>query len=83
MDKLTWAEASTGYRPRCKTIPSTQLCDQAQQRLVALRRDDEDFLVEFHLTGTQRIWGIRRGSMCHVLWWDPDHSVCPSALRRT
>lgn len=83
MDKLTWPEASRGHRGRCKMIPTTEICEEAQRRLVAIGHDDEDSLAEFHLTGMERIWGIRRGSICHILWWDPDHSVCPSTLRRT
>jgi hypothetical protein len=27
----------------------------------------------------ERLWGFRRGSVFHVVWWDPDHKVCPTA----
>jgi hypothetical protein len=76
-DKLGWGES------RAKDIPTTQLCADAQRRLREIEKDDQDRLVEFRLSGIERIWGVRDGHICHVLWWDPDHQVCPSELRHT
>lgn len=76
-DKLTWAASGA------KAIPIPQICKAAQDRLVVIQRDDEDQLWEFRLGGTQRIWGVRHGHICHVLWWDPKHQVCPSGKRNT
>lgn len=59
------------------------LCPRAKRRLLDLGLDDEDALFRFRLTGTQRLWGVRRGAAFFILWWDPDHEVCPSVLKHT
>lgn len=78
MDKLTWAVCSQGWRPHRKRIDAADVCHEAQERLRAIRRDDVDHLEEFHMSGPERIWGIRAGHVFHVLWWDPGHTVYPS-----
>lgn len=78
MDKLTWAACSQGWRPHRKRIDTTGICDEAQERLRAIHKDDLDHLEEFHMSGPERIWGIRVGHVFHVLWWDARHTVYPS-----
>ncbi len=78
MDKLSWAAAQQGWRPRAKRVDTVGICAEAQDRLVQLAKDDLDHLEEWRMGGAQRIWGFRIGHICHVLWWDPDHSVWPS-----
>lgn len=64
-------------------IPVSNITRQAQKRLEELGRDDAETLVSFHITGRQRIWAIRSGAEAFLLWWDPNHEVCPSQLRHT
>lgn len=64
-------------------IPISKITRQAQKRLEELGHDDKETLVSFHITGRQRIWAIRSGEDAFLLWWDPNHEVCPSYLRRT
>lgn len=64
-------------------IPVSNIIRQAQKRLEELGHDDEDTLVSFHITGRQRIWAIRSGEDAFLLWWDPNHEICPSHLRHT
>jgi len=80
MDKLTWAEAQQGHRPRLKRVETAGICAEAQSRLRSLGRVDLEYLYEWHLSGPERIWGSRESGsdICHVLWWDSDHSVWPS-----
>jgi hypothetical protein len=66
-----------------KPIPATNICKEARDRLVEIQADDLDELWELRLTGKNRVWGTRSGHIYQVLWWDPDHTVCPSALRNT
>ncbi len=54
------------------------LCAKAQKRLLELRKDDCDELFSLRFTGCKRIWGIKDGNILWLLWWDPDHEVCPS-----
>jgi hypothetical protein len=81
IDKMTWADACQGYRPRLKSVDADGVCADARTRLVEIQKDDEDKLWELHLSGIERIWAIRRGSVCHLLWWDPNHTVWPSRRR--
>jgi hypothetical protein len=59
------------------------LCKEAIDRLRELRLDDIDQLLSLRLTGVQRIWGILEHNVVILLWWDPDHLVCPSLLKHT
>jgi hypothetical protein len=54
-----------------------------RHRLTALQLDDVEDLWEFHLGGETRVWGIRRGAVCYLLWWDPGHEVWPSTKKGT
>ncbi len=78
MDKLTWAAASVGHRARAKRIDVSGICADAQRRLLDISRDDVEWLWEWHITGPKRIWGWRTGHVCHILWWDPEHTVWPT-----
>lgn len=64
-----------------KLIPTHKLAVEAQKRLRALNLEDVDGLWELRLSGTTRVWGIRASNLFYLLWWDPEHTVCPSNLR--
>lgn len=67
-----------------KAISVANLPVKARTRLQELELDDSDgALWELHLTGEQRVWGIRRGDIMHLLWWDPDHKVYPTKKKHT
>jgi hypothetical protein len=52
-------------------------------RLEVLQRDASGGLYEFHIDGLRRFWGIRRGHVCYLIWWDPNHKIWPSTLQHT
>ena len=54
------------------------MCLEAQKRLTDLELDDHGALWEMRLAGEPRVWGLRNGHVFYPVWWDPDHSVCPS-----
>ena len=64
-------------------IPVSTLSREARKRLTELELDDLDHLFSLRLTGSERIWGIRVKNILKILWWDPDHAVCPVELRHT
>lgn len=66
-----------------KRIPAERLCQEAQDRLTALELDDHGALWELRLAGKPRVWGLRSGYVFYPVWWDPEHTVCPSKLRHT
>lgn len=82
-EKRTWAEAHRSGSAGVKAIPTGSICPDAQRRLEVLKLDDVDELVEFRLSARERAWGIRLGNVCYVLWWDPEHQVCPSTKHHT
>lgn len=81
-ESMTWGEL-TGGTSGNKPIPVDHLCAAAKKRLETKKLDDLDHLWELRLGGKLRIWGIRWRGCFHVLWWDPEHTVCPSHLRNT
>jgi hypothetical protein len=60
-----------------------ELCKTARDRLEDLRLEDIDELVSLRLGGAERVWGIRDGNVMLLLWWDPEHAVCPSLKKHT
>lgn len=74
-ERMNWEDIiRTGSHPI-----QVNKCDKAaQDRLVELKQDDLDELMSFRITGRRRVWCIRDNNIMRVLWWDPEHSVCPS-----
>lgn len=64
-------------------IKISDLCKSAQDRLAELRYRDIDELFSLHLTSKNRVWGILRQGVLSLLWWDPEHQICPSAKKHT
>jgi hypothetical protein len=64
-------------------IPLNRLSKTAQNRLATLTLDDVDEIYSFHFSGKQRIIGIRDLDVVRLLWWDPEHEVCPSKKKHT
>ncbi len=64
-------------------IERDSLGTEALRRLEALRLDDIDGLMSFRIGGRERVFCRRIGRAMHVLWWDPEHRVCPAPLRNT
>ena len=79
-ETMTWSEILGRNH---HTIPVSNIINPAQNRLQELMHDDVDELVSFHITGRQRLWAIRSGEESFLLWWDPNHEVCPSHQRHT
>lgn len=79
-ESMTWAEIQSRDHP----VPLGSLIAPARQRLVVLQLDDADgALWRFQLDGLKRLWGIRDRSKFYVLWWDPEHLICPSKKKHT
>ena len=68
---------------RHKPIPLESLCPGARARLEEINLDDLDVLWELGLGNKPRIWGHRDRHIFYPLWWDPEHTVCPSTKKHT
>jgi hypothetical protein len=64
-------------------IQTTKLDKVARERLTAIKQDDLDLVVSFRISGKCRLFCVAEGMVMFVLWWDPDHAVCPSVLKNT
>jgi hypothetical protein len=64
-------------------IETSEICKEARQRLLDIQQDDLDKLWSLHLTNTERVWGVIKGSVFSLLWWDPNHTVYPVEKKRT
>jgi hypothetical protein len=81
-ESMSWSEIERNRR-RDHWVALDQLSKRARDRLMEIRQDDIDALWRFRFSGEQRLWGIRVGNVFRILWWDPEHEVCPSHLRGT
>lgn len=79
-ETMTWGEI---LRRNHHAIAVNDIIKPAKNRLEQLGYDDQAELISFHITGRQRIWAIRSGEEAFLLWWDPNHEICPSHLRHT
>lgn len=64
-------------------INTSSIIKDAQKRLVELNLDDYENLISLRLRSRNRVWGIRHNNILRILWWDPDHEICPSILKHT
>ena len=76
---MTWADVKKRDHP----IERNKIITEAQQRLEELQRDDVDELWRLRFTGQQRLWGIRNQRVFRILWWDPEHKICPTTKKHT
>lgn len=79
-ETMTWAEIENRLS---HLIPRLELCHDAQERLRELKQDDIDHLLSLRLSGKERVFGILEGSVLRIIWWDPEHQVCPSEKKHT
>lgn len=77
-ESMTWNEILVAGRKRNHSVPVEKLCPTAQKRLRDLGQSDLDEVVSLRLSGPERVWGILREGALTILWWDPEHQVCPS-----
>jgi hypothetical protein len=62
----------------------SSLSREAKAQLKKIRKDDEvDNLFSFHLSGSERVIGVRYGDTVSLLWFDPNHKVAPAKLKHT
>lgn len=80
LETMTWQQLrNDGSHP----IAADQVCKEARERLDEIGKGDEESLYSIRVTGRCRVWGIRRGAILHLLWWDPEHSVYPVFKKNT
>jgi hypothetical protein len=80
LESMTWhAITDTGSH----FIAASSLGRRARERLMEIQQDDVDQVYSVRVTGRRRIIGIRDGGVLRILWWDPEHEVCPAPKKHT
>jgi hypothetical protein len=74
LESMKWKEL-IGYRNHF--IKVTELCKDAKDHLVAIQQDDIDSVMSIGITQKSRVVGIMEHNILKLLWWDPEHLVCP------
>jgi hypothetical protein len=64
-------------------IPKENLISDAQKRMVDIGLEEYDGLWHLRLQNKPRLWGLLDGHVFYVVWWDPEHEVCPSTKKHT
>jgi hypothetical protein len=82
-ETMTLSEAFFSGEEPGKRYPITSLSPGAQTRLQDISSDDLDEVARLRVGATQRLYGIRYENEFSILWWDPEHEICPSPLRHT
>ena len=59
-------------------LPSMRCHLKLESGLERLNYEDVDELWSFRCDGKKRLWCIKQMNICAILWWDPEHKVCPS-----
>ena len=79
-ETMTWISIKqNGSHP----VAINHLCKKARDRLQEIKLEDLDDLFSLRLEGELRIWGILEMNILKILWYDPEHLVCPSTLKHT
>lgn len=83
LETMTWQEIfdASGGRSHGNNNHEIPICDliaPARRRLKDLYLNDISHIFSLRLTGRQRIWGILEGHILKLLWFDPNHEICPS-----
>ena len=79
-ESMTWG---TIIGANSHQVPTESLCKEARDRLAALHLDELEELFSLRLSGKERVWGVLEHNVLTILWWDPDHQVCPSLKKNT
>lgn len=73
-ETMTWKQIIVDAGHHNHLVPVADLCRQAQ---ACPEVSDVDEVMSLRVTQASRIFGIMSGSVCRLLWWDPEHEVYP------
>ena len=80
-ETMTWGSILNGKNHH--NVEVDRLCSAARKRLDEMKQYDLEEILSLHLSGKERVWGILAEGVCTVLWWDPEHQICPALLKHT
>jgi len=83
LEKSTWAEIFVRDRHQNHSVDRDKLSTDAQKKLRKRKLDDFERFWSLRITAKERVWGLLVEDVFYLLWWDPEHEVCPSHLKHT
>ena len=83
LEKQTWSDIFRDEKKHHK-IEIDKLSKEAQKLLVQAREDIAE-VFSVHITARERLFGIIEpgAGVLDVIWWDPEHKICPSHKKHT
>lgn len=81
-ESMTWKEILKDHDHN-HDVAVHRIESDARKRLDAIGLGTLEEIFRLRLTGTERVWGLRIGSVLHIIWWDPDHQICKSKKKHT
>ncbi len=63
------------------SISIDRLCIKAQKRLREGLHIYEDNIFSLRLSGKERVFGILTLGVFRIIWYDPNHEICPIEKR--
>ncbi len=80
----TWDDILVRNKKHNHAVDCGGLSKPAKDRLDELNLDVDELVSLGQGLGKKlRIWGIREQHVLHLLWFDPEHLVCPSKKKHT
>ena len=64
-------------------VSVSEMVPEARERLIQLGLRFQEELFSLRLQGEERVWAIQDHTVLKILWWDPNHMVCPSHKKHT
>lgn len=83
LEEMSLHEIFTVGHKQNHSVTIDQVCPEARKRLEELKLSDVDVLYSLRISGRERVWGILIDNILTLLWWDPNHEVCPSEKKHT
>lgn len=83
LESMTWSDIKIGAKKENHFINISELCREAQKRITDDLKLDVDQLFSIRVTGRKRLWGILEQGVFSIIWYDPNHEVCPSLKKHT
>lgn len=85
LEERSWTEIlfGKGSGKQNHLVNIDRITAEAQARLQEIGQSDVEQLVSLRVQARLRVWGILSGNAMRVIWWDPQHEICPSELRKT
>ena len=75
-ERMTWREILIDAAHQNHHIPLERLSREAQNRLEELGQEVDE-LLSLRVSGAERVFGILDREVFRIIFWDPDHRICP------